>query len=83
MRMDLHGTDPRLVFAALDLDVTEEIPAQFWRMIPWYWPGSKRPGMDAYASRGFSVERGSDGLYFFAVHDRKTDRIYVWVKDNF
>ena len=83
VRMDLHGSDPRLVFAALDIDATEEIPEQFWRRIPWYWPKSRRPKMDAYATRGFSVERVGDGLYFFAVHDRKKDRIYVWVKDNF
>ena len=83
VRMDLHGSDPARVVRDLRLHAMEDIPRQFWRIGPWYWPKSRHPEMEAFASQHFSPERGMDGCYFFAVHDRRTDRFFIWVKSNF
>ncbi|WP_264488220.1 hypothetical protein [Luteolibacter arcticus] len=83
VRMDLNGSDPARVVRDLRLHAMEDIPHQFWRLGPWYWPKSRQPDMEAYASQHFSPERGPDGLNYFAVHDRRADRVFLWVKDNF
>ena len=85
VRIDLNGTDPHAILSrGLGLAPAAEIPREFFeRSFPWYWPNSRGAQMDGYTSPAFIPERGGDGLHFFAVHDRGTGRIFLWVKDNF
>jgi hypothetical protein len=68
----------------LGLQRADSIPREFWRLRPYYWPKKHFSGAVGYRSPLFEASRrGQDGLHYFAVHDPASNRLYVWVKDNF
>ncbi|MEZ0389066.1 MAG: hypothetical protein ACAI34_18470 [Verrucomicrobium sp.] len=72
------------VSTQLSLKPSATIPAEFWRLPPYYWPRSQNASMVAYRSLNFSDDvRGSDGPHFFMIHDTSKNRAYVLFKDNF
>lgn len=80
------GTDDAVarVVRALQLRPAVSVPAQFWRMPPYYWPRSRPTDVLAYQSDAFTADgRGRDGQHFFLVYDRRRRRVFVWFKDNF
>lgn len=72
------------VVSQLTLKKSKSVPAAFWQMPPYYWPRSPSTNMAIYKSSGFPLEgRGDDGEYYFLLHDKSTNRAYVWYKSNF
>ncbi|TLD69611.1 hypothetical protein FEM03_16775 [Phragmitibacter flavus] len=83
-RIDAEPTVIEEVIQALELRKSVTIPAQFWKMPPYYWPRSLSPEMKAFRSLNFSDDtRGADGAHFFLLHDPEKKRAYVWFRDNF
>jgi hypothetical protein len=66
------------------LQKNESIPANFWELSkePWWTaPDAASSKLDLYASPGFTADsRGLDGEYFFVVHMKLENRLYVWHK---
>jgi hypothetical protein len=72
------------VIAELEMEEAKTIPVSFWKMPPYYWPRQLSEGAKPYGSAGFvNEEHGNDGEHYFLLHDTKSNRAYVWFKDNF
>lgn len=72
------------VIAELGLKESRSIPASFWKMPPYYWPRRLSDSATPYRSANFVDDgRGPDGPHFFLLHDTKSNRAYVWFRDNF
>jgi hypothetical protein len=83
-RVDTDSNMVELMVTKLDLQPTNTVPRQFWRLPPFYWPRSMPADAVAFQSRLFwGDQRGPDGSHYFLLHDRQRKRAFVWVKDNF
>ena len=77
-RIDANPDVVVLVVSGLALRATGDVPAAH------YWPRSMPPGAEAFGSRDFFADkRGPDGMHYLLLHDRKADRAFVWLKNNF
>ncbi len=72
------------VVQQLNLEKAKNVPRAFWQMPPYYWPRSLAPNAMIYESFDFPLQgRGLDGNHYFLLHDKSTNRAYVWYKYNF
>lgn len=72
------------VIEELEMEEAKTIPDSFWKMPPYYWPRKLSEGAKPYGSAGFvNKEHGHDGEHYFLLHDTKSNRAYVWFRDNF
>lgn len=72
------------VIEELEMEETGTVPVSFWKMPPYYWPRQLSDGAKPYRSAYFFDDgRGPDGPHFFLLHDTKSNRAYVWFRDNF
>ncbi len=83
-RIDATEADLAQIIKHLELESSSTVPKEFWRLPPFYWPRSLRPGMISYRSAMFLDDaRGSDGAHYFLLHDSVRSRAYVLFRDNF
>jgi hypothetical protein len=60
-RIDAKPDVVELVIKELDLQSTQTVPQQFWRMPPYYWPRSRSASAEAFQSRCFLQRRAGSG----------------------
>jgi hypothetical protein len=83
-RIDAPSDVIAKLIADLELERTPTVPGIFWKMPPRYWPRSLPSGAVAFQTEGFTAdERGSDGEYYFLLHDQASNRAFFWRKSNF
>ena len=83
-RVDANPQVIASVVRQLNLSKAKNVPASFWKMPPHYWPRALTANMMIYQSPDFVGEiRENDGDHYFLLHDKSTNRAYVWHKYNF
>ena len=83
-RIDATLAEVNAVISELGLQRATEVPREFWRFRPYYWPKKSFTGALAYRSQRFEASnRGPDGLHFYVVHDPSKGQAFAWVKDSF
>ena len=62
----------------------QEMPAAFWRELPYWWRPPATGRARYFASPGFRTDvRGGDGQFYLMAFDEITKILYVWHKNNF
>jgi hypothetical protein len=69
---------------ALNMVERRQVPADFFKMPPYWWDPKLNQSTRIYSTGGFpAANRGSDGLHVLLTYEETTGVLHAWIKDNF